>query len=156
MRTLLLLVVTGCSTLMPVLAAAAPLPKDGGEPGQAYRDCLSAIGKQEKPAIIAQCFAPDDAWLAKTNIDYFTPETFALEVRQLSRAFAMVDVKISGGNVDGDTAELLVSGKRRVERLEPTGEIVESGREPVKGKVFLRRSASGWRHTGDELTITLE
>jgi sarcosine oxidase subunit beta len=87
--------------LVPMAARAAALPKDGGEPAKAYRACLDTIAKKDKAAIIASCFAKDDAWLKKTNLDYFTPETFAVEVRQLRRDFRIVGLVIEGGKVKG-------------------------------------------------------
>ncbi|HJX29721.1 MAG TPA: hypothetical protein VJ885_17605 [Thermoanaerobaculia bacterium] len=57
--------------------------------------------------------------------------------------FRLAEVVISGGQVDGDKAELKVSGQMTVTRLEPTGEIVEATTYPVKGTVSLVRTASG-------------
>jgi len=140
------------STLLGAGAAlAAALPKDGGEPAKAYRACLASIDKKDKPAVIANCFAKDDAWLAKTNLDYFTPETFAVEVRQLRRDFRLVEVKIEGGEVQGTHATLRVSGQCTTPRIESTGDIVEAGSFPVKGTVTMSRTPQGWRPTDSDL-----
>jgi hypothetical protein len=135
----------------PRLTRAAALPADGGEPAKAYRACLAAIAKKDKPAMIGDCFAKDDAWLAKTNLDYFTPETFAVEVRQLRPEFRVVDVKVSGGEIQGAHATLQVAATMTVVRLEPTGDIIEVSQYPVKGTVTLTRTANGWRPTASDL-----
>jgi hypothetical protein len=143
-----------CALLAPPATLAAALPADGGDPGKAYRACLDAIAKQDKAGVIALCFPKGDPWLEKTNLDYFTPETFALEVRQLRPEFRLVDVRISGGQVNGDKADLQVAGQMTVPRLEPTGEIIEAERYPVKGTVSLVRSSSGWRPSESALERT--
>src|SRR5687768_1709383 len=135
----------------PPASLGAALPADGGEPGKAYRACLDAIAKKDKAGIIALCFPKGDPWLEKTNLDYFTPETFAVEVRQLRPEFRLADIVISGGQVNGDKADLRVAGQMTVPRLEPTGEIIEATRYPVKGTVSLVRSASGWRLSDSKL-----
>lgn len=140
-------------SLAPILclAEAKNLPADGGEPGKAYRDCINAITKQDKAGIVALCFAKEDPWIQKTNIGYFTPETFALEVRQLKPAFRLIDVKISGGKMDGNTADLQVQGTMLLQRLEPTDEIVEVDRYPVKGTVQLSLVKGLWTCSSDNL-----
>jgi len=148
--------ILACALLGPSAARATALPADGGEPGKAYRACLDALAKHDKQGIITLCFPKDDPWLAKTNIDYFTPETFALEVRQLRPEFRLVDVAISGGQANGDRAQLQVAAQMTVPRLESTGEIIEATRYPVKGTVSLLRSPAGWRPSGSELARTLE
>ena len=145
-----------CALLAPPTILGAALPADGGDPGKAYRACLDAIAKPDKAGIIALCFPERDPWLEKTNLDYFTPETFALEVRQLRPEFRLADVVIAGGKVDGEKADLQVSGQMTVPRLEPTGEIIEASRYPVKGTVSLVRSPSGWRPSASELERTFE
>jgi hypothetical protein len=129
-----------------LLLAAVALPKDGGEPAKVYRACLDALAKTDKDAIVELCFAKDDPWLAKANLGYYTPETLAVEVKRLNHAYRLVDVKISGGKMEGDDAELAVAGTAVLMREEPTGDIVEVDRKPVKGTVYLRRGASGWRY----------
>jgi hypothetical protein len=79
-----------------------------------------------------------------------------LEVRQLRTELRFIDVVISGGQVNGDKADLQVAAKVLIQRLEPTGEIVNVTPYPVKGTVSLTRSASGWRPSGSELERTLE
>ncbi|HKI02003.1 MAG TPA: hypothetical protein VKK31_08490 [Thermoanaerobaculia bacterium] len=145
-----------CALLAPSATLAAALPANGGDPGKAYRACLDAIAKPDKAGIIALCFPEGDPWLEKTNLDYFTPETFALEVRQLRPEFRLADVVISGGKVTGDKADLQVSGQMTAPRLEPTGEIIEASRDPVKGTVSMIRSSSGWRPSESELERTFE
>lgn len=145
-----------CALLAPPATLAAALPADGGDPGKAYRACLDAIAKKDKAGIIALCFPKGDPWLEKTNLDYFTPETFALEVRQLRPEFRLAEVVISGGQVNGDKAELRVAGQMTAPRLEPTGEIIEATSYPVKGTVSLVRSSSGWRPSDSQLDRTLE
>lgn len=142
--------------LAPLATFGAALPKDGGDPGKAYRACLDAIAKRDKAGIIALCFPKGDPWLEKTNLDYFTPETFAVEVRQLRPEFRLADVVISGGQADGDKAELQVAGQMTVPRLEPTGEIVEATPYPVKGTISMIRSSNGWRPSASELERTFE
>lgn len=140
----------------PPATLGAALPADGGDPGKAYRACLDAIAKKDKTGIISLCFPQGDSWLEKTNLDYFTPETFALEIRQLRREFRLVDVVISGGQIEGDKADLQVTGQMTAPRLEPTGEIIEASREPVKGTVSLVRTSGGWRPSASELERTFE
>jgi hypothetical protein len=142
--------------LAPPATLGAALPADGGDPGKAYRACLDAIAKPDKAGIIALCFPKGDPWLEKTNLDYFTPETFALEVRQLRPEFRLAEVVISGGQVNGDKADLQVAGQMTVPRLEPTGEIIEATRYPVKGAVSLVRSSSGWRPSDSALDRTFQ
>lgn len=139
------------TVLVSTAAVAAPLSKDGGDPGKAYRVCLDALAKADKAAIVSSCFAKDDPWIAKTNVDYFGPAEFAVEVRQLRPDYRLIDVAISGGEMNGDEATLRVSGKLLLQRVEPTGDIVDVSRDPVKGTVTLRRSASGWRPAGGEV-----
>jgi hypothetical protein len=145
-----------CALLVPPAILGAALPADGGDPGKAYRACLDAIAKPDKAGIIALCFPEGDPWLEKTNLDYFTPETFALEVRQLRPEFRLAEVVISGGKVDGDKADLQVSGQMTAPRLEPTGEIIEASGYPLKGTVSLVRSSSGWRPSASEIERTFE
>lgn len=142
--------------LAPPAAHGSTLPADGGEPGKAYRACLDALENPDKAGIIALCFPEGDPWLAKTNLDYFNPETFALEVRQLRPELRLVDIVISGGQVSGDKADLQVAAKVLVQRLEPWGEIVEVTRDPVQGSVSLTRSPGGWRPSGSALDRVIE
>jgi len=128
------------------LLVAVALPKDGGDPAKAYRACLDALAKPDKDAIVELCFTKDDPWLAKANLGYYTPETLAVEVKRLNHAYRLVDVKISGGTMEGDDAELAVAGTMVLHREEPTGDIVEVDRKPVRGTVHLRRSAGQWRY----------
>ncbi len=113
------------------------LSADGGEPAKAYRACLTALSKNEKAAVIADCFSKDDPWLAKTNVDYFSAEEFSAEVKAYRPGLQLEAVQISGGRVKGDQAELSVTGK--------------STYENSKGKVFLRRSQGSWYYSGEKL-----
>jgi hypothetical protein len=150
------LLLLACALLALSAAYGSALPADGGDVGKAYRACLEALAKPDKPGIIALCFPKDDPWLAKTNLDYFTPETFALEVRQLRTELRLVDVVITGGEVNGDKADLRVTGRVLVQRLESWGEIVSTPPYPVKGTVSLVRFAVGWRPSGSELERVFE
>ena len=113
------------------------LSADGGEPGKAYNACLVALAKNIKAAVIASCFAKDDPWLAKTNIDYFSDEEFAAEVKGYRPGLQLDELKISGGRVKGDQAELYVTGKSTYEKS--------------KGSVFMRRSQGSWYYSGEKL-----
>jgi hypothetical protein len=77
-------------------------------------------------------------------------------VRQLRAEFRLADVVIAGGKVDGDKADLQVSGQMTAPRLEPTGEIIEATHYPVKGTVSLVRYSSGSRPSDSELERTFE
>ena len=145
MRSLLALVF-----LFPLIAAAASLPADGGEPGKAYKACVDAVAKPDKAAMIDLCFVKDDPWLKPKNLNYFTNETFQVEVRQEWPALRLIDVKITGGTVEGDTATVLVEGTSILQRLEPTDEIVEVDRKRMKGSVKMRRAGSVWRYAGEQ------
>lgn len=140
--------------LLPILGYtdSKDLPADGAEPGKAYLDCISSLAKQDKDAIVMKCFVKGDAWIQKTNIDYFTPETFTLEVRQLRPAFRIIEPKISGGKIDGNTADILVEGMFLIQRLESTGDIIEVDKYPVKGTVQMSLLSGMWVCTGDTLT----
>ncbi len=144
--------------LVPILGYtdSKNLPADGGEPGKAYRDCISALAKQDKDAVVAKCFAKDDAWIQKTNIGYFTPETFTLEVRQLKPAFRVIEPKISGGKINGNTADIKVEGIMLLQRLESTGDIIEVDRYPVKGTIQMGLVGGMWFCTGDDLKMATE
>lgn len=135
---------------LAIVASASSLPADGGDPGKAYRACIDSVAKPDKPKMIELCFTKDDPWLKKTNLDYFTAETFQVEVRQQWPALRLIDVKIPGGKMEGDTADILVEGTMLLQRLEPTGDIVEVDRYKVKGSVKLRRSNGVWRYAGEE------
>jgi len=135
----------------PAPAAAAALPEGGGDPGKAYRACLDAIAKPDKAAVVALCFSKDDAWLAKTNVGYFQDDAFALEVKDQHPGLRLIEVKIAGGKVEGGSAELFVAGTVVRHRLEPTGDIVEIDRYPVKGTVTLRGGAGAWRYAGEKI-----
>lgn len=138
------------SSGLAILASATSLPSDGGDPGKAYRACIDAVAKPDKAKMIELCFAKDDPWLKDKNLAYFTSETFQVEVRLEWPALRLVDVKINGGNTVGHTADILVEGKMILQRLEPTDEIVEVDRYPVKGTVKLRRINSAWRYAGEQ------
>ena len=138
------------STAMAIDAGAASLPSDGGDPGKAYMACLESVAKPDQEKMIELCFPKDDPWLKPKNLNYFTSETFQVEVRQEWPALRLVDAKIKGGTVEGDTAEILVEGKMILQRLEPTDEIVEVDRYPVNGTVKLRRLQGVWRYAGEQ------
>ena len=129
---------------------ASSLPADGGEPGKAYKACVDAVAKADKAAMVALCFPKDDPWIKKTNLDYFTNETFQVAVRIEWPALRLVDVKITGGQLTGDDAEISVQGTMLLQREEPTGDIVEVDRYPAKGTVKLQRKDGVWRYAGTE------
>jgi hypothetical protein len=147
-KTLTILFVV--STAIATLVGAESLPSDGGDPGKAYRECLAAVSKPDKEKMIELCFAKDDPWLKEKNLGYFSSETFQVEVRLEWPALRLVDTKITGGTIQGDAAEIFVEGKMILQRLEPTDEIVEVDRYPVKGTVQLRRKNGLWRYAGEQ------
>ena len=136
--------------IVPLLAEAAALPANGGDPGKAYKACMDAVAKPDKPSTIDLCFFKDDPWLKKINVDYFTNETFQVEARDVWPALRLIDWKITGGELEGDKAKLAVEGTVVRHRVEPTGDIVEYDRYPVKGTVDLRRAGGIWRYAGTE------
>jgi hypothetical protein len=129
---------------------ASSLPADGGEPGKAYKACVDAVAKPDKAAMVALCFAKDDPWIKKANLDYFTNETFQVEVRIQWPALRLINVKITGGKMTADDAEISVQGTMLLQRVEPTDDIVEVDRYPVKGTVKLQRKDGVWRYAGTE------
>ena len=70
-----------CCEFLNRLAMLLSLPDGGGEPGKAYKECIDAVAKPDKAATVSLCFVKDDPWIKKTNLDYFTNETFQVEVR---------------------------------------------------------------------------
>jgi len=136
--------------IAPLRVNAASLPAEGGDPGKAYKACMDAVAKPDKPSIVALCFFKDDAWLKKTNLDYFTNETFQVEVRDVYPALRLIDWKMAGGQMDGDKAKLTVEGTVVRHRVETTGDIVEYDRYPVKGTVDMRRVNGVWRYAGTQ------
>jgi len=139
-----------CGLVLVSFVHASSLPADGGEPGKAYKACVDAVAKADKAAMVALCFPKDDPWIKKTNLDYFTNETFQVEVRDSWPALCLIDVKITGGQMQADDAEILVQGIVLRQRVEPTGDIVEVDRYSVKGTVKLRRKNGVWRYAGTE------
>src|SRR5204862_365362 len=96
-----------CGLVLVSFVNASLLPADGGEPGKAYKACVDAVAKPDK---VALCFAGDDPWIKKANLDYFTNETFQVAVRIEWPALRLIDVKITGGQLTGDDAEISVQG----------------------------------------------
>jgi hypothetical protein len=96
------------------------------------------------------CFAKDDPWLKEKNLGYFTDSTFQVEVRLEWPALRLIEAKISGGKIDGDTADIFVEGTMILQRLEPTDEIVEVDRYKVKGSVKMRRTNGVWIYAGEQ------
>ena len=133
-----------------IMGSASSLPADGGDPGKAYKACIDAVAKPDKAKTIGLCFTKDDPWLKGKNLGYFTDSTFQVEVRQEWPALRLVDAKISGGKMEGDTADLLVEGTMILQRLEPTDEIVEVDRSKVKGSVKMRRTNGVWTYAGEQ------
>ncbi len=139
-----------CGFLFASFVDASSLAADGGDPGKAYKACVEAVAKPDKPAMVDLCFHKDDPWIKKTNIDYFTNETFQVEARLNWPALRLIDLKITGGQMEGDDAELNVQGIMLLQREESTGDIIEVDRYPVKGTVKLKRKNGVWRYTGTE------
>ena len=52
--------------------------------------------------------------------------------------------------MNADDADILVKGTVVRHRVEPTGDIVEIDRYPVKGTVKVRRTNGAWRYAGTE------
>jgi hypothetical protein len=123
------------------------LPASGGDPGKAYLSCLGAMKATDEAAIVTSCFGSDHAFVKDANLDYFEGAAFAAHAGQSFQGLMLEDVTVSGGRVKGDDAEILVKGKivSRYGQDEP--ETVER----YKGRVFLRRGATGWRISGQEL-----
>jgi len=138
----------GCGLIL--VAHASSLPADGGEPGKAYKACVDAVAKPDKAAMVALCFAKDNPWIKKTNLDYFTNETFQVAVRIEWPALRLINVKITGGQSAAEDAEISVQGTMLLQREEPTGDIVEVDRYPVKGTVKLQRKDGVWCYAGTE------
>ncbi len=139
-----------CGLVFASFVDASSLPDGGGDPGKAYKECIDAVAKPDKAAMVSLCFAKDDPWIKKTNLDYFTNETFQVEIRISWPALRLIDVKITGGQTEADDAEILVQGTELRQRLESTGDIIEVDRYPVKGTVTLRRKNGVWRYAGTE------
>jgi hypothetical protein len=125
-----------CGLILVSFVHASSLPADGGEPGKAYKACVDAVAKPDKAAMVALCFAGD--------------ETFQVAVRIEWPALRLIDVKITGGQLTGDDAEIFVQGTMLLQREEPTGDIVEVDRYPAKGTVKLQRKDGVWRYAGTE------
>ena len=149
-RLITMSLLVSCGLILVPLVHASSLPADGGEPGKAYKACVDAVAKPDKAAMVALCFAKDDPWIKKTNLDYFTNETFQVEVRDSWPALRLIDLKITGGQMAADDAEISVQGTVLRQRVEPTGDIVEVDRYPVKGTVKLQRKDGVWRYAGTE------
>jgi hypothetical protein len=133
-----------------IVGSASSLPADGGDPGKAYKACIDSVAKPDKAKMIELCFTKDDPWLKGKNLGYFTDSTFQVEVRQEWPALRLIDAKISGGKIEGDTADILVEGTMILQRLEPTNEIVEVDRSKVKGSVKMRRTNGVWAYAGEQ------
>ncbi len=133
-----------------IMGSASSLPVDGGDAGKAYKACIDAVAKPDKAKMIGLCFTKDDPWLKGKNLGYFTDSTFQVEVRQEWPALRLIDAKISGGKMEGDTADLLVEGTMILQRLEPTDEIVEVDRYKVKGSVKMRSTNGVWTYAGEQ------
>lgn len=123
------------------------LAAGGGDPGKALVACQKTLKGTDKAAFIAACFAANDPDVVDKNIDYF--ETVAALADAFSygrRGIFLEGLKITGGRVKGDQAELTVEGKE-IYRAEGEPESVSN----YKGRIFLVRGASGWRYAGEDL-----
>ena len=123
------------------------LAAGGGEPGKAFVACSKAMASKDEAAIVAGCFTPDDEWIKNQNLDYFNDAEFAEHAGQWFQGLLLRDVWVTGGRMKGEQAEIAVKGNvvRRYGQEEP--ETVEK----YKGNVYMRRGATGWRFTGQQL-----
>jgi hypothetical protein len=69
----------------------------------------------------------------------------------MNPAFRLSDVKITGGKITNDTADLLVQGTMTIRRVESYGDITEVDQYPVKGSVQLRLVGGKWFRISDSL-----
>ena len=91
------------------VAAGTPLPAGGGDPGKAFSALLVAATNKNWPAIKA---ASGPAALKMFDNDYDTPAEKAKSTNDLLNAWiARKKMKITGGQLHGDTAILEVEGE---------------------------------------------
>ncbi len=107
-------------------------------------------GRDVTATLVGSLAASAQLGIKKANLDYFTNETFQVAVRIEWPALRLIDVKIAGGQLTGDDAEISVQGTMLLQREEPTGDIVEVDRYPAKGTVKLQRKDGVWRYAGTE------
>ena len=94
---------------VPPVAAGTPLPAGGGDPGKAFSALLVAATNKNWPAIKA---ASGPAALKMFDNDYDTPAEKAKSADDMLNAWiARKKLKITGGQLHGDTAVLEVEGE---------------------------------------------
>ena len=96
-------------TAVTRVPAGTPLGAGGGEPGRALTAFLATVKKQQWPAIKAGLAPSAVAMLDKS---YNSPEENASSASDLLQAWLPKDgLKVVGGEVRGDTADLEVEGE---------------------------------------------
>ena len=94
---------------VPPVAAGTPLPAGGGDPGKAFSALLTAATNKNWPGIKA---ASGPTALKMFDNDYDTPADKAKSANDMLNAWiARKKMKISGGQLHGDTAILEVEGE---------------------------------------------
>jgi hypothetical protein len=107
--------------------AGQPLPAGGGEPGKAYLALHRAVVAGDVDAMIALVDADKAAEMRKARSQADFPKT--LEMIQM---FEPAEVHVTGGNIDGDNAELTIAGK-------------DSDGTALTGEVKLTRNGGRWQ-----------
>jgi hypothetical protein len=87
--------------LVEIVDPGKPLSADGGEPGNAYRAFVEAVGKRDAKAMIARMSMPADM------VEMIGEESL-LEILATNHP---ASPEILGGWIDGDRAQLRVRGK---------------------------------------------
>jgi hypothetical protein len=94
---------------VPPVATGTPLPAGGGDPGKAFSALLVAATNKNWPVIKA---ASGPAALKMFDNDYDTPAEKAKSTNDMLNAWiARKKMKITGGQLHGDTAILEVEGE---------------------------------------------
>jgi hypothetical protein len=91
-------------SLIEIVDPGTSLPADGGEPGNAYRAFVEALGKRDAKAMIARMSMPRDM------IEMIGEESL-LEIVTMNHP---TSPEILGGWIDGDRAQLRVRGKSTI------------------------------------------
>lgn len=120
--------------IAPDLPPGDPLPAGGGEPGKAYVAMVAALQKGDVVKL-AQYWPKDkaDAMLAARKDPGFKDQL------EMLKAFSPKTVKVTGGTLRKDTADLDVVGK------DTDGNVMD-------GKVRMIRDGKGWRVEAEHLT----
>lgn len=107
--------------------AGQALPAGGGEPGKAYMAMHRATLAGDVAAMLALAQKDKADEMRKSRGTAEFPQMLAMV-----RAFEPVEVRVTGGHVDGDRAELDIVGK-------------EADGAAMTGTVSLVREAGGWK-----------